>query len=145
MNIIEKWQGFAPRLQSVLRIMAGFTFTLHGMMKLFMFPAPLYPGAGPVHLFSELGLAGILETFGGLSLLLGFWTRPIAFLLSGEMAVAFFQVHVPRNLWPVLSGGELAYLYCFIWLYLSMAGAGPWSIDAIIKKRRGPKHQEAAS
>ncbi len=145
MNITKKWQSFAPYVQSVLRIAAGFTFMLHGTEKLFMFPAPLYQGAGPVHLFSEIGLAGILETFGGLGLLLGFWTRPIAFLLSGEMAVAFFQVHIPRNLWPVLSGGELAYLYCFVWLYLSMAGGGPWSIDAIIKKSHHPKQQEAGA
>lgn len=136
MSISQKWQALAPKVQSLLRIVAAFTFTLHGTMKLFAFPRGMMPGHGGVPLFSEIGLAGILETFGGLSLLLGFWTRPIAFLLSGEMAVAFFQVHLPRNLWPVLSGGELAYLYCFIWLYLSMAGAGPWSIDHLLKRRK---------
>ncbi len=135
-NIADKWKGMAPKLLSLLRIAAAFTFTLHGMMKLFAFPKGMMPGHGGVPLFSEIGLAGILETFGGLSLLLGFWTRPIAFLLSGEMAVAFFQVHLPRNLWPVLSGGELAYLYCFVWFYISAAGAGPWSIDHLLMRRK---------
>lgn len=145
MSAIEKWQGFAPRLRSVLRIMAAFTFMAHGTEKLFMFPAPLYPGAGPVHLFSQMGLAGVLETFGGALLLLGLFTRPVAFLLSGEMAVAFFQVHFPRSFWPIISGGELAYVYCFVWLYLSAAGAGPWSIDALIKRRKRPQSAETAA
>jgi putative oxidoreductase len=133
-KIAERWQTLAPFLQSILRILAAFTFTLHGTMKLFAFPAGMYPGGGGVQLFSEIGLAGILETFGGVMLLLGLYTRTVAFLLAGEMAVAFFQAHFPRSFWPVLSGGELAFLYCFIWLYISAAGPGPWSIDAIVEK-----------
>ena len=78
----------------------------------------------------------MLETFGGILLILGLFTRPVAFLLSGEMAVAFFQVHFPRNFWPIISGGELAMVYCFVWLYFSAAGAGPWSADEFIRRRR---------
>ena len=135
-KIVDNWQSLSPQLRSVLRILAAFTFTLHGTMKLFAFPAGMMPGAHGVPLFSEIGLAGILETFGGMLLLVGLFTRPVAFILAGEMAVAFFQVHFPRSFWPVISGGELAYLYCFVWLYLSAVGAGPWSIDAALHKRR---------
>jgi putative oxidoreductase len=139
-KIVERWQTIAPHLQSILRILAAFTFTLHGTMKLFAFPAGMRPGGGGVQLFSEFGLAGMLETVGGAMLLLGLYTRPVAFLLAGEMAVAFFQAHFPRSFWPVLSGGELAFLYCFIWLYISAAGPGPWSIDAIMEKVRHRVH-----
>jgi putative oxidoreductase len=78
---------------------------------------------------SELGLAAILETFGGGLLLAGLFTRPIALLLAGEMAVAYFQFHFPRGFWPVMNGGMEAVLFCFVWLYFSAAGAGPWSVD----------------
>ncbi len=139
-KIAERWQTLAPFLQSILRILTAFTFTLHGTMKLFAFPAGMHPGGGGVQLFSEIGLAGILETFGGVMLLLGLYTRTVAFLLAGEMAVAFFQAHFPRSFWPVLSGGELAFLYCFIWLYISAAGPGPWSIDAVVEKMRRRAH-----
>ncbi|MCL4540126.1 MAG: DoxX family protein [Bacteroidetes bacterium] len=141
-GIIIKWQAMSPYFRSILRIAAAFTFTLHGTVKLFAFPAGMGPGGMTVHLFSQMGLAGILEAFGGVLLLLGLFTRPVAFILSGEMAVAFFQVHFPRGFWPVLSGGELAFLYCFVWFYLSTAGAGPWSLDAVLAKRRDPVRQE---
>jgi len=96
------------------------------------------PG-GTVQLISELGLAGILETFGGALMLVGLFTRPVAFILSGEMAVAFFQAHFPRSFWTVVNGGQPAVLYCFIWLYLSTVGGGPWSLDALRKKKKsGP-------
>ncbi len=144
-KIVDKWESISPQLRSVLRILAAFTYMSHGTMKLFAFPAAMMPGAGGVHLFSELGLAGVIETFGGALLLLGLFTRPVAFIVAGEMAVAFFQVHFPRSFWPVISGGELAYLYCFIWLYISAAGGGPWSIDALIKKNRKHKGNEAAA
>ncbi len=134
-NITTKWKLFEPYLRSVLRIIASFTFMLHGTMKLFAYPAGMGKG-GTVQLFSQIGFAGILETFGGGLMLVGLFTRPVAFLLSGEMAVAYFQAHFPRSFWPVISGGELAMIYCFIWLYFSAAGAGPWSIDAILKRRR---------
>jgi putative oxidoreductase len=104
-------------------------------MKLFAFPVGMSTAGGGIKLISEVGLAGILEVFGGALLVLGLFTRPVAFLLAGEMAVAFFQVHFPRAFWPVLSGGELAFLYCFVWLYFSAAGAGPWSLDAMRGKQ----------
>jgi putative oxidoreductase len=132
-EIAKKWKLFEPYLQSLLRIIAGFTFMLHGTMKLFAFPAGMGNG---IHLFSQMGLAGILETFGGGLMLIGLFARPVAFILAGEMAVAFFQVHFPRSFWPIISGGELAMVYCFVWLYFSAAGAGPWSIDALLKRNR---------
>jgi putative oxidoreductase len=120
-------------LQSVLRIVAAFMFILAGSMKLFAFPAGIPPDGGTVKLMSQLGLGAILEVFGGGLLLLGLFTRPVAFLLSGEMAVAYFQFHFPQGFWPTMNGGVAAVLYCFVWLYFSAAGAGPWSLDA---KRR---------
>ncbi len=129
-NIVAEWSAWAPRLQSVLRIVAAFTFMLAGTMKLFAFPAGIPPNGGTVPLISQLGLGAILETFGGALLLLGLFTRPVAFLLAGEMAVAYFQFHFPQGFWPVMNGGIPAVLYCFIWLYFSAAGAGPWSLDA---------------
>ncbi len=132
-NIVEKWSAWGPRLQSVLRIVAAFMFMLSGTMKLFAFPAGIPPDGGTVPLISQMGLGGVLETFGGGLLLLGLFTRPVAFLLSGEMAVAYFQFHFPKGFWPVMNGGVAAVLYCFLWLYFSAAGAGPWSLDA----RRG--------
>lgn len=100
----------------------------HGGQKLFSFPAP--PQA--THsLFSLIGVAGILELFGGLLLFLGLFTRPVAFLLSGQMAVAYFMAHAPHGFWPLLNRGELAVLYCFIFLYLTVAGGGSWSLDRL--------------
>jgi putative oxidoreductase len=131
-NLIAKWEAWAPRLRSVLRIVAALMFMSAGTMKLFGFPAP-HPGA--VKLLSQMGLAGILETFGGGLLLLGLFTRPVAFVLSGEMAVAYFQVHFARGFWPATNGGIAAALFCFIWLYFSAAGPGPWSLDALLRKR----------
>ena len=131
-KLIAKWEAWAPRLRSVLRVVAALMFMSAGTMKLFGFPAP-HPGA--VKLLSQIGLAGILETFGGALLLLGLFTRPVAFVLSGEMAVAYFQVHFARGFWPATNGGMAAALFCFIWLYLSAAGAGPWSLDAWRRKR----------
>ena len=128
--------GWAPYLQSVLRIVAAFSFTTHGTQKLFAIPvaAP----REPVELVSLAGLAGVLEVFGGLLLLVGLFTRPVAFLLSGEMAVAYFLRHAPAGFWPILNRGELAMLYCFIWLYLAAAGPGPWSLDAL-RRRAGAR------
>jgi putative oxidoreductase len=92
-------------------------------------------GSGATASFPALPwFAGCLETFGGILIILGLLTRPVAFLLSGQMAVAYFMVHARRGFWPILNGGELAALYCFIFLYLSTAGAGPWSVDHLIKK-----------
>ena len=134
-KIIATWEAMAPRLQSTLRIVAAIMFMLIGMMKLFAFPVGIFPNGGTVQLMSELGLAGILEAFGGGLLLLGLFTRPVAFLLAGEMAVAYFQGHSSHGIWPMMNGGQPAVLYCFIWLYLSAAGAGPWSLDAMRRRQ----------
>jgi putative oxidoreductase len=126
------YSRWSPRFLSVLRIVTAFLFMLHGGQKLFGFPAP--PPAPPA-LLSLIGVAGILEFFGGLLLLLGLFSRPVAFLLSGEMAVAYFMAHAPHGFWPLLNRGELAVLYCFIFLYLSVAGGGSWSIDRLWRRK----------
>jgi len=110
-------------------------FIQAGTMKLFAFPVGMPPDGGTVALFSLIGLAGALEVFGGALILLGAFTRPVAFILSGEMAVAYFMAHFPISFWTVLNGGQPAVLYCFIWLYMSAAGAGPWSIDGLMRRR----------
>lgn len=120
--------AWAPRVLSVLRIVTGFLYLEHGMMKLLGFPAP-FPR--PVELFSLIGLAGVLELFGGALLLVGLFTRPVAFILSGEMAFAYFMAHAPKGFWPILNGGELAALYCFAFLYFALAGGGQWSLDRL--------------
>jgi len=119
---------WAPYLRSVLRIVAAFSFMTHGTQKLLAVPAAQPQEA--VSLASLAGLAGVLETFGGLLLLIGLFTRPVAFLLSGEMAVAYFLRHAPLGFWPIINRGEVAALFCFVWLYLAAAGPGPWSLDA---------------
>jgi len=133
-NLSARWRTWSPHLLSLLRIVAAGLFMLHGTMKLFAFPAGAGNGA-TVNLFSEIGLAGILETFGGAMLLIGLFTRPVAFVLSGQMAVAFFQAHAHKGFWSAITGGELAMLYCFIWLFFSAAGGGPLSVDAKIRTR----------
>jgi putative oxidoreductase len=128
--IPEKW---GPRLLSLLRMVAAFLFMAHGTQKLFAWPVA--EPRDPAALLSLMGLAGVLEVFGGLLLLLGLFTRPVAFLLAGEMAVAYFKAHAPEGFWPILNRGELAVLYCFLFLYLGAVGAGPWSLDAILRRR----------
>lgn len=129
-NLVAKWQAWGPRLLSVLRIVAAFLFMQIGTAKLFAYPAAIMPGGGTAPIASLVGIAGILETFGGLLLLVGLLTRPVAFLLSGEMAVAYFIGHAPQGFWPVLNQGTDAVFFAFLWLYFSVAGAGPWSLDA---------------
>ena len=124
------WRSWAPYLLSILRVIAAFLFMQPGTAKLFAFPAAVLPGGGTAQIWSLIGLAGILEVFGGLLLLVGLFTRPVAFLLSGEMAVAYFMAHAPQGFWPILNHGEPAIFFAFLWLYLSAAGPGPWSIDA---------------
>jgi putative oxidoreductase len=87
-------------------------------------------------LFSLFGAAGVIETFGGLLLLVGLFTRPVAFLLSGEMAVAYFMFHWPKSFWPILNGGEHVVLFCFLYLYLAAAGGGEWALDRVLARRR---------
>jgi putative oxidoreductase len=134
-NVAARWSTCAPYLLSALRIVAAFLFVQFGTAKLFAFPAALMPGGGTAPLASLPGVAGVLETFGGALLLIGLFTRPVAFLVSGEMAFAYFIGHAPRGFWPVLNQGHPAVLFCFVWLYLSAAGAGPWSVDAVLRKR----------
>ena len=124
---------WSPRVLSLLRIVAALLFMEHGLMKLFPFPAP-QPGA-PDPLPMMLVVAAWLEVVGGGLLALGLFTRPVAFLLSGEMAVAYFLAHAPQGLYPALNGGEGAVLYCFAFLYLAFAGGGEWSLDAQLRKR----------
>jgi putative oxidoreductase len=122
-----------PYLLSILRIVAASLFIAHGTQKLFA-----YPTAAPrptVALQSRLGAAGVLEAFGGTLMLVGLFSRPAAFILSGEMAAAYLIQHAPNSRWPILNGGELAVLYCFIWLFFLAAGPGPFSLDAVIRKR----------
>ena len=131
---IKEERALASYLQSVLRIVAAFVFFLHGTQKLFGFPGatPLPPS----RLMSLIGTAGILEVCGGVLMMLGLFTRPVALVLSGEMAVAYFKQHAPRALWPILNGGELAVLFCFLWLFFSVAGAGRISVDAIVRRKK---------
>ena len=121
----------SQRLLSLLRIIAAFTYLAHGTQKLFGVPG----GAGHVTYVSLLGLAGVIETAGGACLLLGLFTRPVAFLCAGEMAVAYGIRHIPQGFWPLLNHGELAVLYCVLFLYIAAAGPGPWSLDGILRER----------
>jgi putative oxidoreductase len=123
---------FQEPLHALLRIMAGFLFFQHGLPKLF-------GGFGrdaPVEMFSQLWVAGIIEVFGGAAIALGLYTSLVAFIASGEMAVAYFQAHAPRGFWPIVNNGELAALYCFMFLYLAASGSGRWSLDALRGARR---------
>jgi putative oxidoreductase len=122
---------------AVLRVMAGLMFMQHGAQKLFGLLGGWRgePGA-TAPLLSQAGLAGVLEVFGGLLIVLGLFTRPVAFILSGMMAVAYFQSHAPDGFWPILNRGELAALYCFVFLFFSARGAGPYSLDAMLEHRR---------
>src|SRR5438034_9367525 len=133
-NLVARWSSWAPYLRSILRIVAAFLFMQVGTAKLVGFPATILPGGGTAPIASLLGIAGVLETFGGVLLLVGLFTRPVAFLLSGEMAFAYFMGHAPNGLWPVLNQGTDAIFYCFLYLYFSAAGPGPWSIDAMREK-----------
>jgi putative oxidoreductase len=129
-NIVATWRSWAPYLLSVLRIVAALMFIQFGTMKLFAFPVGMPPDGGTAKLMSQTGLGGILEVFGGGLILVGLFTRPVAFVLAGEMAVAYFQFHFPQSFWTVVNMGTPAVLYCFVMLYFSAAGAGPWSLDA---------------
>ena len=127
----KRWISWAPQFLSILRIVAGLLFIPIGTMKLFAWPMGMPPNGGTAPLMSEIGIGGILEVVGGVLILIGLFTRPVAFILSGEMAVAYFQFHAPMGFWPMMNQGQPAILFCFIFLYLSAAGAGPWSVDAL--------------
>ena len=121
-----------PYLLSVLRLVAAFVYVAHGTQK--MFGVPGHPFHAPQMAATMLGAAGVLETIGGTLLFIGLFTRPVAFVLSGQMAVAYFTQHFPGGPWPILNGGELAVLFCFLWLFFCVAGPGPWSLDALRKR-----------
>ena len=129
-TVLTNW---APRALAILRIVAAVLFIEHGSMKLFGFPASASPT--PFQLFSLIGLSGVLEFFGGLLLLLGLLTRPTAFVLSGEMAVAYFMAHSTRSFFPALNQGDSAVLFCFVFLYFVFAGPGAWSLDGARRRR----------
>jgi putative oxidoreductase len=130
-SLTARWRSWAPYLLSILRIIAAACFLLVGTAKLFAFPAAVMPGGGTAPVTSLPGFAGALEVVGGALLMLGLFTRPVAFILAGEMAFAYFIGHAGNGFWPILNGGTDAVLYCFLWLYISAAGPGPWSLDAI--------------
>ena len=114
---------------TALRVVAAGMFLLAGTSKIFGFPVPM-PDGSTADLMTQIGIGGVLEIVGGGLLVLGLFTRPVAFLMSGMMAVAYFQFHAPNDFWPTVNGGVPAVLYCFLWLYFAAAGAGPWSLDA---------------
>ena len=128
-SFVDRW---APRALSVLRIISAFMLMSHGMQKILGFPVAR---ATQTVLLSLTGAAGMLELVGGALLLIGLFTRPVAFLLSGEMAFAYFIAHAPQGFWPLLNRGELAALYSFVFLYLAVAGGGAWSIDRMLYRR----------
>jgi putative oxidoreductase len=123
---------------AALRVVTGLLFMQHGAQKMLgLLVDPSRPWTGPPPAFSQFWFAGILELVGGFLVAIGLLTRPVAFLLSGEMAVAYFQAHFPRNFWPVLNGGENVVLFCFVFFYYFATGAGPFSVDGAIRGRRG--------
>ncbi len=127
---------WAPQLLSILRIIVAFLFFQVGSAKWFAFPAAIMPGGGTAPVGSLVWFAGVIEVVGGTFFLLGLLTRPVAFILSGEMAFAYFIGHAGNGFWPVLNQGAPAVFYCFTFLYFSAAGAGPWSLDAVLARRR---------
>ena len=126
-TLFPRLGAFRPQLLSILRIVTALLFLEHATMKLFAFPPSQMPSPG---LFSMFGAIGVLELIGSLALIAGFYTRLAAFILSGEMAVAYWTFHAPQSFYPLLNMGESAVLFCFVFLYIAAAGPGPWSIDA---------------
>ena len=133
MNLDSIRTAFAPHILSALRIMTGLLFLQHGTAK--YLKLPYVPMFDKLQMFSPSGIAGIFELVGGALIVVGLFTRPVAFVLSGLMAFAYFMAHAPRGFYPILNQGELAILYCFVFLYLACAGGGPWSADGIVRKR----------
>jgi len=128
-NGAARWQ---PQVLAILRIVAGLTFLAHGVIKLFGFPDGAQPGQQEIA--SLMGAAGILEVVGGGLIILGLFTRPTAFILSGMMAVAYFMAHFPQSPYPAVNGGDAAILFCFVFLYLVTSGPGAWSLDGAKKR-----------
>lgn len=126
MDMFEKLSAWRPQALAVLRIMTALLFIEHGTQKAFGFPAG---GQGSGELSGLMMAAAALEIFGGLAILVGFLTRPVAFVLSGFMAVAYFMAHAPQSFYPVVNRGDAAILFCFVFLYLTAAGPGAWALD----------------
>ena len=129
---------YEPIFRSMARIMVGFTYSLNGWQKFFGWFGGIDGHGQPADLGSLLGIAGVIETCGGALIILGLFTRPVAFLLSGQIAVAYFTAHAPQGPWPIMrggNGGELAVFYCFFYLWLSSCGAGPWSVDRLLGRK----------
>ena len=135
-NAFARWRAAAPYLLSILRILCGLLFFVLGLSKLFAVPVPAMPDGSTFPLTSITGVAGVLELVGGALLILGLFTRTTAFILSGMMAVAYFKYHAPTSFWPMVNQGHPAILFCFIYFYMSAAGGGPWSVDAM--RERSP-------
>ena len=135
-SLLKKWPENGPRLKSLLRIVAAIMFLLAGTMKIFAFPSGMPPDGDTAEFMSQIWIGGVLEVVGGSLLVVGLFTRPTAFILSGMMAVAYFQFHAPQSFWPSMNGGVAAVLYCFLWLWFSAAGPGPWSVDAKLSSAR---------
>ena len=130
MGRMERWLGrYSAYIYALLRMVAGFLFFQHGLQKLFGIPGT----QPPVDLMTQVGLAGVIELIGGVLIAVGLFTSPVAFIASGEMAVAYFQMHAPRGFWPLVNGGELAALYSFLFLYFAAVGSGKWSVDSLRK------------
>ena len=138
-SFFSRW---APRALSVLRIVAGFLILQHGLQKVFGLVTPAArPGAPPYArppLASLGGVSGLLELVGGVLLIFGLFTRPVAFVMSGLLAVAYFYAHAPQGFWPILNRGELAALYSFVFLYLAAAGGGDWGLDRLLRRDAPP-------
>ncbi|MGH7444225.1 MAG: DoxX family protein [Longimicrobiales bacterium] len=125
----------SDRMLAIFRVVAGLIFISSGTMKVFGYPASPVP-MPPIDLISQMGIGGLLEVVGGLAIVLGLFTRPVAFVLAGEMAVAYFQFHAPQSLFPTVNNGIPAVLYCFLFLHLTFAGAGAWSVDGVLRRRQ---------
>lgn len=133
----DSWAAAAPYLKDVLRIVTALVFMTAGSTILFGFPTAM-PEGSTAPLWSQVWIGGLLEFFGGALVALGLFTRPVSFILAGMMAVAYFQFHFPSSFWPSVNNGVPAILDCFIFLYLSAAGAGPLSLDAVLLRKRKP-------
>lgn len=131
--MFASFSRYQPQLLSLLRIVAGLMFMQHGTQKIFGFPAP---AMGPFDIASQMGIGGVLELVGGVLIVIGLFTRPVAFILAGMMAVAYFQFHAATGgLYPLVNKGELAALYCWVFLYITAAGPGAWAVDNMIGKK----------
>lgn len=146
MSLTQKWQSWTPYFLSILRIIAGYVFLQYGSTKMLAFPVAIMPDGGTAKLGTMAGTAGLLELVGGILIMVGLFTRPTAFVLSGLMAFAYFMGHANKTfwegLWPVVNQGAPAVIFCFLFLYYSAAGAGPWSLDALFARSKSASPAE---